>query len=99
MLPTPGANLPTPGAKLTLGPTSGKISQGAARPQKGKGKVPRIYDEDRNPLDYCQRCFQSVVLEARQNQDNEIEADHPPYLEDTDYKCDICHGRLVQADD
>ena len=59
--------------------------------------MPRIYNEDRNALDYCLKCFESVELDALQNEKNDVDADHPPY-EDTGYHCEICKKPLTSKD-
>lgn len=59
--------------------------------------MPRIYDEDRNPIDYCKKCFQTVEIDALQNEANEVDADHPDY-EETGYKCTVCKKLLTEKD-
>jgi len=59
--------------------------------------MPRIYDENREPLDYCKKCFSTVKLDALQNELNDVDADHPDY-EDTDYTCQICNKPLTRKD-
>ena len=59
--------------------------------------MPRIYNEDRDPLDYCKKCFVTVKLDALQNPNNDVDAEHPDY-DDTIYTCEICNKKLTLQD-
>jgi len=59
--------------------------------------MPRIHDANREPLDYCNRCYYSIELDAFQGGANDVDTEHPDYA-DTDYKCEICGKVLTSAD-
>jgi hypothetical protein len=70
--------------------------------------VPRIYDSQSNPLDFCKACFPSArdAFEQYGNVGDGPDGrgncygyndEHPPY-EDEDYTCENCR-RLLRARD
>jgi hypothetical protein len=70
--------------------------------------MPRIYDGNSDPFDFCKRCFPKTEEAARRlygksegpdGRGNcfDYNAEHPDYG-DTDYSCDKC-GRLLVSQD
>jgi hypothetical protein len=58
--------------------------------------MPRIYDFQRDPIDFCIKCFPE--MKTRYNPKTcDINADHPSY-NDTDYECEKCHSLLTEKD-
>ena len=72
--------------------------------------MPRIYDSQSNPLDFCKRCFPKTEEMAFALYGNlgdgpddrgncfGYDDEHPPY-EETDYRCAACKRRLTGEDD
>lgn len=70
--------------------------------------MPRIYDGDSNPVDFCRKCFPSLSVAQRKYGSGEGPDErgncftydtesHPPYS-DTDYTCETCGKPLTDAD-
>jgi len=61
--------------------------------------MPRIYDANNNPLDYCYDCF-ITGKHGFDEDDNTIDfdADHPPYQDTEGYRCEVC-GKLLTEED
>ncbi len=60
--------------------------------------MPRIYDEDRNPIDFCRFCFPTEYnAEIEYGENCEYEAEHPDYSFD-DYVCEVCLSSLTVFD-
>jgi hypothetical protein len=70
--------------------------------------MPRIYDGNSDPHDFCLRHFPQTEEKARkrfgagEGPDNRgncfgYNAEHPPYS-DTDYGCEMCGKRLTDND-
>ena len=71
--------------------------------------MPRIYNGDSDPVDFCKRCFPKTEAIAKvkygegEGPDERgncfsYDAEHPSYNE-TDYKCEICGKDLHECDD
>jgi hypothetical protein len=70
--------------------------------------MPRIYNKEGHPFDYCKFCMLSEEqAEIEHNHDKLIftpdnggfgyDSEHPEY-EYTEYKCDECEDELTEAD-
>lgn len=55
--------------------------------------MPRIYNKENEPLDYCKDCFPS---NCSPHEDHD--ADHPDYESDDIYFCEECHTKLLSID-
>lgn len=67
--------------------------------------MPRIYDHENNPLDFCRSCWPRNADEAREALDlpkdwdeGNYECSHPPYFECEGYSCEICDLLLTDKD-
>ena len=72
--------------------------------------MPRIYDSQSEPHDFCLRCFPKTEELAFKKYGNlgdgpdgrgncfGYDEDHPPYAE-TDYRCQTCNKLLTEKDD
>ncbi len=58
--------------------------------------MPRIYDENNEPFDFCKDCFPDE-LNFHDGNNNEYNADHPPY-EYEEYTCEECGKKLTAED-
>jgi len=68
--------------------------------------MPRIYDSESNPVDYCRRCFPKTEAKAYaihgggEGPDDRgdcfaYDAEHPDYADDPDmYRCYVCNKEL-----
>lgn len=60
--------------------------------------MPRIYDVDNNPHDFCNECFPDE-LDFEDGVNNGYNADHPDYDDNPDiYKCEECEKQLTNLD-
>lgn len=70
--------------------------------------MPRVYDAESNPVDFCKECFPDYEEafdkygegEGPDDRGNcfDYESIHPEYL-DTDYTCEDCGKPLTEKDD
>ena len=72
--------------------------------------MPRVYDSQSNPVDYCKRCFPATEAVAFKLHGHSgdgpdgrgncfgYDAEHPEY-DDTDYVCERCGRKLTGRDD
>jgi len=73
--------------------------------------MPRIYDSESNPVDYCKPCFPKTEAEAFKKHGHEgdgpdgrgncfgYDADHPDYEDGfMDYRCHTCRRKLKARD-
>jgi hypothetical protein len=70
--------------------------------------MPRIYDMDNNPLDYCKDCWIDGIDNFKKEvEDNKAEFEDwegnvncpHPYYEDTKYTCELCNKSLTKEDE
>ena len=61
--------------------------------------MPRIYDENNNPLDFCRDCWPKDEATAKQEYGDGIDYDcsHPDY-QGEGYTCDDCGDDLQSRD-
>jgi hypothetical protein len=60
--------------------------------------MPRIYNNEGEPLDYCNGCYEEAEEDA-QADGLDCDADHPPYEEEhSPYHCESCGEELTQED-
>lgn len=70
--------------------------------------MPRIYNGDSEPIDFCRKCFPSEDEAIEEYGEGEgpdgrgncfgYDCAHPPYW-DTDYVCEKCEEPLTDLDD
>jgi hypothetical protein len=58
--------------------------------------MPRIYNSDNEPLDYCRTCYPFMVPGASAA-GWDCDADHPPY-DEAAYNCEECGEALTALD-